>query len=86
MRNYIGTLLRWTGGKGESKYPGLTPWGFSSFWAFASFTRYSSRPFREGRITRCDARDLSSHFSEHVGEGLGNLISVNEGLLRRTRG
>ena len=39
---------------------------------------------REGSLTPMDARELSTRFSEHIREGLWNLIPVNEALLRRT--
>lgn len=56
----------------------------SSLWAFAEVHAVVHRRLREGTLSPSDARDLSSHFSEHVEEGLWHLIPVNGALLRRT--
>ncbi len=56
----------------------------SSLWALAEFHAVVHRRLREGSSSPRDARDLASRFSEHVEEGLWNLIPVNEALLRRT--
>jgi len=39
---------------------------------------------REGASTRSAARELALRFSEHIDDGLWNLVPVNEALLRRT--
>jgi predicted nucleic acid-binding protein len=57
---------------------------YSSFWAFAEFHAVLHRRLREGAASLSDARDLASRFSDHIEEGLWNLIPVNEALLRRT--
>jgi len=41
---------------------------------------------REGASSPGDARKLALRFSEHIEDGLWNLIPVNEALLRRTSG
>ena len=56
---------------------------YSSLWAFAEFHAVLHRRVREGGLSYSDARDLGSRFSGHIEEGLWNLISVNEALLRR---
>jgi len=56
----------------------------SSLWAWAEFHAVIHRRLREGWSSPGDARELASRFSEHVREGLWNLIPVNEALLRRT--
>ena len=56
----------------------------SSLWALAEFHAVLHRRLREGTSSPSDARDLASRFSEHIKEGLWNLIPVNEALLRRT--
>lgn len=56
----------------------------SSMWAFAEFHAVIHRRLREGLSSPRDVRELASRFSEHVTEGLWNLIPVNEALLRRT--
>ena len=56
----------------------------SSLWALAEFHAVIHRSLREGSLSLDDARDLASRFSEHVEEGLWNLIPVTESLLRRT--
>ena len=57
---------------------------YSSFWAFAEFHAVLHRRVREGLYLHADARELASRFSEHIDDGLWNLIPVNEGILRRT--
>lgn len=57
---------------------------YSSLWAFAEFHAVLHRHLREGSFSHSDARDLGLRFSEHIEDGLWNLISVNEALLRRT--
>jgi len=57
---------------------------YSSLWAFAEFHAVLHRRLREGDTSLGDARDLDSRFSEHIEEGLWNLIPVNQALLRRT--
>jgi len=57
---------------------------YSSFWAFAEFHAVLHRRVREGSSSHADARELGSRFSAHIGDGLRNLIPVNEGVLRRT--
>lgn len=56
----------------------------SSLWAWAEFHAVVHRRLREGSSSAGDPRDLLSHFSEHVAQGLWNLVPVNEALLRRT--
>ena len=56
----------------------------SSLWALAEFHAVIHRRLREGLSSPSDARELASRFSEHVREGLWNLIPVHEALLRRT--
>jgi len=56
----------------------------SSLWALAEFHGVIHRRLREGFLTPGDALDLSSHFYQHVEEGLWTLIPVHEALLRRT--
>jgi hypothetical protein len=53
-------------------------------WALAEFHSVIHRRLREGALSPSDARELSSSFSEHVKDGLWNLIQVSEALLRRT--
>jgi hypothetical protein len=57
---------------------------YSSLWALAEFHAVLHRRVREGSYSQANASDLASHFSAHIGEGLWNLISVTEGVLRRT--
>jgi predicted nucleic acid-binding protein len=57
---------------------------YSSLWAFAEFHAVLHRRLREGASSSIDARDLASRFSQHIDDGLWNLIPVNEGVLRRT--
>ena len=57
---------------------------YSSVWAFAEFHSVLHRRLREGASSASEARDLASRFSQHVEDGLWNLIPVNEALLRRT--
>jgi predicted nucleic acid-binding protein len=57
---------------------------YSSLWAFAELHAVIHRRVREGMTSPADARDLAARFSEHIDEGLWNLVPVNEGLLRRT--
>ena len=56
----------------------------STLWALAEFHAVLQRRLREATLSPSDARDLASRFSEHIKEGLWNLIPVNEALLRRT--
>jgi predicted nucleic acid-binding protein len=56
----------------------------SSLWALAEFHSVLHRRVREGGVSLKDARDLALRFSEHVADGLWNLIPVHENLLRRT--
>ncbi len=56
----------------------------SSLWALAEFHAVIHRRLGEGSLSPTDARELASRFSEHVKEGLWNLVPVNEALLRRT--
>jgi uncharacterized protein len=56
----------------------------SSLWALAEFHAVIHRRLREGASSPIDARDLASRFSEHIDEGLWNLVPVNDALLRRT--
>ena len=56
----------------------------SSLWALAEFHAVLHRRLREGASSPSDARDLALRFSEHIEDGLWNLIPVNEALLRRT--
>ncbi len=39
---------------------------------------------RDGASSPGDARDLAKRFSQHIEDGLWNLIPVNPALLRRT--
>ena len=57
---------------------------YSSLWALAEFHAVLHRRLREGACSRRDVSDLAARFSEHVEDGLWNLIPVNEPLLRRT--
>jgi len=57
---------------------------FSSVWAFAEFHAVLHRRLREGGHSRSEVNDLASRFSDHLDDGLWNLIPVNEALLRRT--
>ena len=56
----------------------------SSLWALAEFHAVLHRRLREGVTSPSDARDLASRFSEHIEDGLWNLIPAGEALLRRT--
>jgi predicted nucleic acid-binding protein len=56
----------------------------SSLWALAEFHAVLHRRIREGASSPSDARELALRFSEHIEDGLWNLIPVNEALLRRT--
>jgi len=56
----------------------------SSLWAFAEFHAVLHRRVREGTLTRRDARELALRFSQHIEDGLWNLVPINEALLRRT--
>lgn len=57
---------------------------YSSLWALAEFHAVIHRRVREGSSSLSDAREVASRFSNHVAEGLWNLIPVSEALLRRT--
>jgi hypothetical protein len=56
----------------------------SSLWALAEFHAVIHRRLREGSSSLNDAGVLASRFSEHIEQGLWNLIPVHEALLRRT--
>ena len=56
----------------------------SSLWALAEFHAVLHRRPREGSCSSGDARVLSARFSDHIQDGLWNLVSVSESLLRRT--
>jgi predicted nucleic acid-binding protein len=56
----------------------------SSLWALAEFHAVLHRRIREGALSPSDARELALRFSEHIEDGLWNLIPVNEALLRKT--
>lgn len=56
----------------------------SSLWALAEFHAVLHRRVREGASTRSDARALALRFSQHIEDGLWNLVPINEALLRRT--
>ena len=56
----------------------------SSLWALAEFHAVLHRRIREGALSPSDARELSLRFSDHIADGLWNLIPVNEALLRKT--
>jgi uncharacterized protein len=56
----------------------------SSLWTLAEFHAVLHRRFREGAFSHVEASELSRRFSEHIDEGLWNLIPVTESLLRRT--
>lgn len=56
----------------------------SSVWALAEFHAVLHRHIREGALSPTDARTAASRFSEHIEDGLWNLIPVTEALLRRT--
>ena len=56
----------------------------SSLWALAEFHAVLHRSMREGALSPNDARELASLFSQHIDEGLWNLVLVTEALLRRT--
>ena len=56
----------------------------SSLWALAEFHAVIHRRLRAGSSSPSDARELVLRFSEHIEDGLWNLIPVNEALLRRT--
>ena len=57
---------------------------YSSLWALAEFHAVLHRRMREGASTRSAARELALRFSEHIEDGLWNLVPINEALLRRT--
>jgi len=57
---------------------------YSSLWALAEFHAVLHRRMREGVSSPKDAHELALRFSEHMREGLWNLIPVTEALLRRT--
>ena len=57
---------------------------YSSLWALAEFHAVLHRRVREGASTRRAARELALRFSQHIEDGLWNLVPVNEALLRRT--
>ena len=57
---------------------------YSSLWAMAEVHAVVHRRMREGALSPIDARDLAALFSEHIEDGLWNLLPVNEALLRRT--
>jgi predicted nucleic acid-binding protein len=56
----------------------------SSVWALAEFHAVLHRRMREGASSPTEARTLATRFSEHIEDGLWNLIPVTEALLRRT--
>jgi predicted nucleic acid-binding protein len=56
----------------------------SSLWALAEFHAVLHRRMREGASSPRDGRELAVRFSEHIGDGLWNLVPVTEALLRRT--
>jgi predicted nucleic acid-binding protein len=56
----------------------------SSLWAFPEFHAVIHRRLRENSFTPDDARNLTARFSEHIKDGLWNLVPVNEALMRRT--
>ena len=56
----------------------------SSLWALAEFHSVINRRLREGSSSADDAHDLASRFSDHIEQGLWNLIPVTDALLRRT--
>ena len=56
----------------------------SSLWALAEFHAVLHRRMREGASSPGDTRELALRFSEHIEDGLWNLIPVTEALLRRT--
>ena len=56
----------------------------SSLWALAEFHAVLHRHMRDGASSPGDARDLAKRFSQHIEDGLWNLIPVNPALLRRT--
>lgn len=56
----------------------------SSVLALAEFHSVLHRRIRERSSSHRDARELAACFSEHIEQGLWNLIPVNEALLRRT--
>lgn len=56
----------------------------SSLWALAEFHAVLNRHMREGALSIKDARELARRFSQHIEDGLWNLVPVHEALLRRT--
>ncbi len=56
----------------------------STAWAFAEFHAVLVRHVRENALSPAEARHLAARFSDHVADGLWNLIPVSESLLRRT--
>lgn len=56
----------------------------SSLWALAEFHAVLHRRVREDSCSQAHARTLASRFSDHIGDGLWNLMPVTEGVLRRT--
>lgn len=56
----------------------------SSLWALAEFHAVLHRRLSEGVLSLNDGRQLASRFSQHVEDGLWELIQVNQALLRRT--
>lgn len=57
---------------------------YSSVWAVAEFHAVLHRRLRESAVSRTEVRTLARRFSEHVEDGLWNLIPITEALLRRT--
>jgi predicted nucleic acid-binding protein len=56
----------------------------SSLWALAELHAVLHRRMREGGLSPRHARELALRFSEHIEDGLWNLMPVHEALLRRT--
>ncbi|HYL78507.1 MAG TPA: type II toxin-antitoxin system VapC family toxin [Bryobacteraceae bacterium] len=57
---------------------------YSSLWALAEFHAVLHRRMRDGASSPRNAHELASRFSEHIEDGLWNLIPVTEAVLRRT--
>ena len=57
---------------------------YSSLWALAEFHAVLHRRMREGASSPRDAGELASRFSQHIEDGLWNLVPVTGALLRRT--
>lgn len=62
------------------------PYICSSSWALVEVICVFKRHVREGALTLAQGTELIDIFRSHVEDGLWNLVSVSEGLLRRAAG